>query len=240
MKGAQGSIPGQGTRFPMLQQSTHMLQIRPGAKNRRAVRTQISCHPFSNSVPFKFLTSQPNLSKHPSINTGPYFWSFHPPDIVKSQRHCSKFCPLWGFFFTSILQVHPAGGGSRGCPLTAHNSQSHLKTGMRLFFISQLGCKGHPRKAQPVMEGEKSMQQKPPTPVNGSYLLDLSKVGLLSQVMIDCCCGHPTSRLGWSDNTLSWWVSRVAWSPEFCWLHVQFLPHPKSKPETVCFLSYRF
>ena len=31
-EGGPGSIPGQGTRFPMLQQSTHMLQIRTGAK----------------------------------------------------------------------------------------------------------------------------------------------------------------------------------------------------------------
>ena len=49
--------------------------------------------------------------------------------------------------------------------ITAYQPESPVNR-LESFLHPSAGCKGHPRKAQPVMEGEKV--KKPPAPINGS------------------------------------------------------------------------
>ena len=70
----------------------------------------------------------------PCINADPYLWSYFLPGKMNNQMHCSKFCPMGGFLFTTVLQGYPR-KGLEGCSCTFWGSACTLCSKPELFFF---------------------------------------------------------------------------------------------------------
>lgn len=73
---------------------------------------------------------------------------------------------------------------------------------------------------------------EPPAHAIYLYVMDLPEFSLIDHFhLTNCCCEHPSSYLGRSDDIHILMAAQAAWLPNVAWLDIQHLPKPSSKPE---------
>lgn len=117
------------------------------------------------------------------------------PDIINTQMHCSKFCLLLGFFFTTVLQVYPSGTVAVHCQVAIACHRPICKQAcVSSSSVSWAAPGGHRQWREDNGIGA-TCQCKwliPSGPFQACSLISSGDTFLWT---------HPTLWLAWSDNT---------------------------------------
>lgn len=101
--------------------STRLCKFSPFGEHSHGTQIPSSFHPFRKidlhtsspgflvtNFPIMFLLSlwpsNKPIGHSPWISTKLHIWPFLPQSTVNNQEHCSKFCPLGGFSYSTVLQ----------------------------------------------------------------------------------------------------------------------------------------